>query len=63
MAACEKEKEATQATLNWIWKQEQDEQATMKKEKEHEFQRAQQCDARCKLVKEGARWQEEYNHE
>ena len=37
ITAHEKEKEAAQATLNWIWKQEQDEQATLRKEKEHEL--------------------------
>ena len=63
ITAHKKEKEAAQATLNWIQKQEQDKQATMKKEKERELRKAQQCDAGCKLAKEGARWQEEYNHE
>ena len=57
ITAHEKEKEAAWATLNWIQKQEQDEQATLRKEKEHQYE------ARHKLVKEGARWQEEYNHE
>ena len=62
-AACGKEKEATQATLDWIQKQEWDEQAALKKQKEHELRRIHQCDARHKLAKEGAWQQEEYNHE
>ena len=37
MAAHEKEKEAAQATLDWIQKQEWDEQAALKKQKEHEL--------------------------
>ena len=37
MAACEKEKEAVQATLDQIQKEEQDEQAALKKQKEHEL--------------------------
>ena len=37
MAANEKEKEAAQATLDQIWKQEWDEQAALKKQKECEF--------------------------
>ena len=45
IAACEKEKEAAWATLNWIWEQEWDKQATMKKEKEHELWRAWQREA------------------
>ena len=63
MAAHEKEKEAAWATLDQIWKQEWDEQAALKKWKEHEHQRVRQHDALVhKLVKEGAQWQEEYNH-
>ena len=58
--AHEKEKEATRATLNWIQKQEWDKQAALRKEKEHELQRACQCEAKHKLAKEGAWWQEEY---
>ena len=63
ITACKKEKEATQVTLDQIWKQEQDEQAALRKEKEHDLRRVHQCKARCKLVKEGAWWQEEYNYE
>ena len=37
IAACKKEKEATQVTLDQIWKQEQDEQAALRKEKEHDL--------------------------
>ena len=37
MAAHEKEKEAARATLNQIRKQEWDEQAALKKQKEHEL--------------------------
>ena len=57
------EKEATQATLDWIRQEEQDEQAAQRKGKEHELQRACQHEAGCKLAKEGAQQQEEYNHE
>ena len=63
MAAHEKEKEAAWATLNRIRKQEWDEQAALKKQKECELRRIRQHDVGCKLAKEGARWQEEYNHE
>ena len=59
ITAHEKEKEAAQATLNWIQKEEWDEQATMKKEKECELWKAWQCEAGHKLAKEGARQQEE----
>ena len=58
----EKEKEAAWATLNWIWKKKWDEQAALKKQKEHELWRARQHDTRHKLAKEGAWQQEEYNH-
>ena len=63
IAAHEKEKKVAQATLDWIQRQEWDEQAALKKQKERELHRVQQHDARCRLVKEGARWQEEYNYE
>ena len=63
MAAHKKEKEAAQATPDQIWKQEWDEQAALKKRKEHELQRIRQCDTGCKLAKEGAQKQEEYNRE
>ena len=62
-AAHEKEKEAAWATLDQIQKQEQDEQATLKKQKERELHRIWQCDAGHKLGKEGAWQQEEYNCE
>ena len=62
MAAHEKEK-ATPATLDWIQKQEWDKQVALKKQKEHELRRTQQCDAGHRLAKEGAQWQEEYNCE
>ena len=39
MAAHEKEKEAARVTLDWIRKQEWDEQAALKKQKEHKLQR------------------------
>ena len=63
MAACEKEKEAARATLEWIQRQEQEEEAAQKKWKEHELCRIWRCGTGCKLEKEGARQQEEYNHE
>ena len=47
--------------LDQIQKQERDEQAALKKWKERELQRIRQPDARRKLVKKGARQQEEYN--
>ena len=37
MAACKKEKEAAWATLEWIQRQEQEEEATWKKREEHEL--------------------------
>ena len=63
VAAHEWEKEATWATFNWIRQQEWDEQATQRKEKECKLWRVHQCEAGCKLAKEGAQQQEEYNHE
>ena len=63
IAACEKEKEAAQATLDQIWRKEQDEEATQKKLKECKLCRIWQRDARHRLEKEGAWQQEEYNHE
>ena len=63
VTACEREKEAAQATLHQIKKQEWDEPATLRKEKECKLGRVCQCKARCKLAKEGAWWQEEYNCE
>ena len=63
IAACEKEKEAAQATLDWIWRQEWDKEATQKKWEERELCRIWWRDAGHRLEKEGARQQEEYNHE
>ena len=63
IAAHEKEKEAAQATLDWIQRQEQDEEAAQKKWEEHELHRIWRRDAGHRLEKEGARQQEEYNHE
>ena len=63
MAAREKEKEAARATLDWIHREEQEEEAAQKKWEEHELRRIQRRDAGHRLEKEGARWQEEYNHE
>ena len=63
MAAHKKEKEAAQATLEWIRRQEQEEEAAWKKQEEHELHRIWQHDARHRLEKEGARWQDKYNHE
>ena len=40
----------------------EDEQATLKKQKKCELCRVWQCDAGCRLVKQGAWQQEEYNH-
>ena len=62
MAAREKE-EAAQAILERIWRQEREEEATQKKQEEHELRRTQRRDAGHKLEKEGAWWQEEYNRE
>ena len=63
IAAHEKEKEAARATLDRIRRQEWDEQATLKKQKERKLRRIWQRDARHRLEKEGAWRQEEYNHE
>ena len=63
MAAPEKEKEAAQATLEWIRRQEQEEEATPKKQEEHELHRIWQHDVRHRLEKEGAWRQDEYNCE
>ena len=63
MAACNKEKEAAQATLERIQRQEREEEATQKKREEHELRRIRQCDAGRRLEKEGARQQDKYNRE
>ena len=54
MATHEKEKEAARATLEWIQRQELEEEATQKKWEEHELCRIQRHDSGCKLEKEGA---------
>ena len=61
VVAREQEKEDAQAILDQIRQQEWDEQATQRKEKECKLWRVCQCEARHKMVKEGAWWQEEYN--
>ena len=63
LAAREKEKEAAWATLEWIQRQEWEEDATRKKREEQELHRVWWCDTMCSMEREGARWQEEYNRE
>ena len=60
-AAHKKEKVAAWATLDHIEWEEWDEQASWRKEKECESQKAHQCEVQQRLAKEGAEWQEEYN--
>ena len=59
--ACEKEKAATQATLDHIKWQEWDKQAAWRKEKECESRKAHQHEVQWRLAKEGAEQQGEYN--
>ena len=59
MAAHKKEKEAAWATLEWIRRQEQEEEAARKKWEEHELRRIRRHDAGHRLEKEGAQWQEQ----
>ena len=63
LAARKKEKEAARATLKQIHRQEREEDASHKKREEQELRRAQWCGTMHSMEREGARQQEEYNHE